>query len=276
MYSTNKRTPLVLVVFLILIGNLHESCGSGVAKKKKHAIIYCDLSSSVDSNAINEVRKKTITVIRYLPFGSKVDLYPIGANPLSEPLWSEAIPVPEYSHLESSIDEAYRNRDSVALRFANKIIQEYKAKQSIIDKSTRNSCIIGTLPGLADKIKSASKKEYEIEVIYFSDMLECCDLPIKICMEGKHKQSKESIMKVINESNELNFNLNNMIGNHIYIIQTSNFFGRKDCLSEGDVKYVWKYVFGKMGYSEEEFENIHFGTNIPSIFEEWDQPPIKN
>lgn len=231
---------------------------------KVYALIFCDLTSSVDSILIKDVAGKAYDLIQNLPQGSRLEAYPIDDNTYADPIFSCEIPLLK-SNL--SIDKNNFNEQVKALgnRFGNSIFEKYKVVNSA-DVSRPSSCIISTLETAYNFFKDKNNDEYTPELIYFSDMIEQCANSqagaIYIC-GSKYDPNKNKIINQLDEKYKPSFNLKSLIKNNISMIVTTGLIGSEKCLRSDEQREIWSKVFSKVGYSDADFNTFHFRQGLP-------------
>ncbi len=232
--------------------------------EKIHALIFCDLTSSVDSVLIKEVAGKAFELIYNLPQGSKIEAYPIDDNTYSDVIFSCEIPMKES---KLSIDENRFNDQlkSLATKFGTSIFEKYKVINST-DVTRQSSCIIATLETAYNFFKDKNKDEFRFELIYFSDMIEQCANSqagaIYIC-GSKFNPNKNKIINQVEEKYKPNFNLKSLIDNNVSMIVTTGLIGDEKCLRSDEQREIWSKVFSKVGYSDADFKAFHFRQGLP-------------
>jgi hypothetical protein len=264
-------------ILIIIIGLTIMSCGSDKSTEKGQntsqvnetaklgkvcALVFCDLTSSIDSNLIKDVAIKANKLLYKFPQGSKVEAYPVDDNTYSNPIFSCEIPTQE-SNLDIDKMKFKEHLKGLSSKFAYAIYDKYKQVNST--KSTQQaSCIIGTLETAYNYFKD--KNGYRYELIYFSDMIEQCSNSqagsIYICGD-KYIPNKSKIIKQIDEKYKPNFNLKSLIGNNVSMVITTSLIGDTKCLRSDEQREVWSKIFNKVGYTDEDFKTFHFRQGLP-------------
>lgn len=265
-----------LIIFIFGLTTL--SCGSdnGVEKnkhikgeetthpKKTYALIFCDLTSSVDSVLIKEVAGKAFELVHSLPQGSRLEAYPIDDNTYSDPIFSCEIPV-QKSKLSIDRNRFNDQLKSLATKFGTSIFEKYKVVNSTV-ATRQSSCIITSIETAYNFFKDKNKDEFRFELIYFSDMIEQCANSqagaIYIC-GNKYNPNKDKIIQQIDEKYKPNFNLKSLINNNVSMIITTGLIGDQKCLRSDEQREIWSKIFSKVGYSDSDFMTFHFRQGLP-------------
>ena len=268
-----KVTCLILLTILFgceeLTKNaLEEEQVAESLRTPKNIVLFCDMTTSLDSISISTLAQYSRRLINELPWGSKIEVYPINNSTFSKAIFKEEIaPFPE-SGLTSDVNKAKKLRYIKALQLEKEILKRYGYEK----KDTINqyqSCIITSLESIHGLLKSR-KDNKNTHVVFFSDMVEQCLVssagPIYMCTNIKNRRpDKKEILQKIEKKYNPDFNLKDLIDNRISIVITSDKKEEHRCLLDKDLKEIWQRIFEKVGYSKEDFISFHFNQGLPNL-----------
>ena len=265
-----NQVMILILLLIFLFGYCGSEDPSQIRKKKDVvAIIYCDLSTSVDSTSIYKVADDAQKLLNYFPRGSILHFYPIDQSPFVSPILEFTKPLLGGTSSEEAENEMFINM--AASTIYNQIIQKYrKINSNPKDRNVARSCILRTLETahlLFRQYRIIPNKNYKYELIYLSDMLEeCYDSPIGPLFMTKryHQLAKEKL-----ESYNPNFDLSYA---KISIINSVDFEkGPSPYIKYEDLKNLWKKIFLKVGFTEEQIIDFNFSPRIPHRFTEYEK-----
>jgi hypothetical protein len=237
-----------------------------VPPKKKGivALVYTDLTKSINDETANRQKRNIEELFQSLPYDSKFYVFSIdrGTNKPSIyeflPKFIEPKTPREEDQLTEEIATTKKAKESTELEKLRSSLDSYHA--AIISERGPVSCISNKLNSLTDMIaiKRSSVPEYEIRLYFYSDMIEQCQnsfdgKPLTFekypddTEEAKHLQDIQKRIEANFQPANPNKNLKSM-GTAIQIILTS----QDDKQSLRTLKTLWNSFFGKLGLSPED------------------------
>ncbi|MFK7749045.1 MAG: hypothetical protein AB8B65_11675 [Kordia sp.] len=253
-----KLTMLLLILSILIF----KSCTVNTKNESPLEIIaFCDMTTSLDTISIKKLARDVRNMITKVPYGTVINIYPINDNTFTDKIFT--IP---YRNIDKRSKKQKREemetRKSEGEKIEKIIIDNY-TKMNKDSSSEYKSCIISSLETVYDIVKTNGNKD-NIHVVFFSDMIEQCEISIadKMYMcSNKLNPKKEDLIQQVKEKYIPNFNIKKLIGNRVTVIVSTNLKKHVRCLQESERKAVWKEVFKKVGYSAEDFESFHFNQN---------------
>lgn len=267
MIRTLLSTSLCAGLFAALIAS--SQCGridepSPPKKKGIVALVYTDLTKSINDETANRQKQNIGELFQDLPEGSKFYLFSIdrGTNKPSiyefVPKFIEPKNPKEEDQLKVEIENTKKAKESTEIEKLRSSLNSYHA--SITSEKGPVSCITNKLNSLVDMIanKRASFPDYEIRLFFYSDMIEQCQTsfdgkPLTFekytddAEEGKHLQDIQKRIEQNFEPANPKKDLKSM-ETKVHIILTS----QDDKQSLRSLKTIWNNLFGKLGLSPEE------------------------
>ena len=242
----------------------HQPSPPPIKKKGIVAIVYADLTKSIDEQTAARQKKNIEELFQNLPFDSKFYLFSISRG-TNKPSIYEFLPrfvVPKNPKEEDLLEEQKENtkkaKESTELEKLRSSLDSYHAE--ITDESGAVSCISNKMNSLVDMIasKRSSFPEYDIRLFYYSDMIEQCQNSFDgkpLTFERYPDESKEAahfqdIQRRIDDNFDpasTNKNLKTM-DIKMHIILTS----QDDKQSLKSLKKIWNTIFQKLGLPPEE------------------------
>ena len=242
-----------------------SACGpEGTTPKGIVAIVYTDLTKSINDEIADRQKQNIEQLFQQLPWDTKFFLFSIdqGSN---KPTTYEFIP--KITHIGNSNDEKKAEKDPEDNQKAKDTTEKEKLNSklnsyhtSIVRQNGFVSCISNKLNFLLETIRDKRKSfpEHEIRIFFYSDMIEQCDNSFdgeRLTFE-KYKDDREEekhlqdIQKRIEEGfHPANLNINlRAIGTKLYIILTS----QDDKQSLETLKKLWNSFFKKLGLAPED------------------------
>lgn len=261
-----KHNSFILALFFL--STLLFSCDAPDSVPKESAqkvvaIIFCDITASVDSSSIHQVARNAAKLLLKFPQGSILYFLPIDETPFVEPILKFNKPL-----IGSKVTDRIKNKRKIADAariLHNKILSRYREINADIESQNfPRSCIIQTLE-VAHRIflQFPSRNQYAYELIYLSDMLEECeDSPVgKIFLTDKNYNHAEKKIRKYSPA----FSLSDV--NLTVIAAFEKHREHTTYINYEKRKAIWKQIFMKAGFSEEQFNNSHFLPGIPARFD---------
>jgi len=256
--------------FTILALIILINCGGEVPKtattnKQVIAVIYCDLTTSVDSLSIRKVALDAQTLLLKFPPGSVLYFYRIDHTPFVNPILKFKKPMQGRTSSEIAKNRMVARKAAVGIH--DNILQLYKD----INADPRNntvarSCIIRCLEtahGLFSQYRSIPGSDFDFELIFLSDMLEeCQDSPAGDIF--LHRQYYDEMIQRISNY-QPGFDLS--YANVSIIISLEFTTGQSRYFNAEQLKTFWKTVFSKVGFTDDQFYRLNFSTEIPPRFD---------
>lgn len=237
-------------------------------KSKVIAVIFCDLSTSIDTSSIQEVAKTAGRLFLKFPPGSKMYYYPIDESPFIKPII--IYEKPKRPRTTSEKERYMITERRKAREIYNRIVKlYYEVYYSPEARNRPISCMIRTL-NTAHSIFSqhySVNKNVTFELVYLSDMIEeCQNSPIgPIYMHKKNY----SIIKKRLSSYRPNFNLS--FANISIIRSFEKYATLTSYVSSEKLEELWKIIFMKVGFTRSQADSIEFFPTIPPRFENYER-----
>jgi hypothetical protein len=246
-------------------GNVTPPPPTPSKKKGIVAIVYADLTKSIDKNIANRQKENIGELFKQLPVNTKFFLYSIdrGTNKpdiykFTPPTFIKIRVESDRDRLKKQIDDTQTNKETTEFDNLNRSLNSYYS--SITNQKGPVSCIANKLTTLLDTIgnKTASYPEHEIRLFFYSDMIEQCQSSFdgKPANLEKHANDKEEAkyLQDLQQRIEQNFvqagsekNLKSM-GTKVYIVLTS----QDDKQNLQALKTIWNTFFKKLGLNPED------------------------
>ena len=233
-------------------------------KKGIVAIVYTDLTKSIDEKTATRQKRNIQELFQNLPYDSKFYLFSIDQG-TNKPSIYEFLPrfikvknPKDEDELREQIEKTRKARESNELEKLKSSLDTYYASVSSAKGSV--SCISNKLNSLVDMIanKRSSFPEYDLRIFFYSDMIEQCQnsfdgKPMTFerysddSVEAKHLQDIEKRIKENFEPASPSKNLKSM-ETKVHIIMTS----QDDKQSLRSLKTIWNSLFEKLGIDPED------------------------
>ena len=247
-----------------------------VPPKKKGivAIVYTDLTKSIDEQTATRQKRNIEELFQSLPYDSKFYLFSIdrGTNKPSIyeflPKFIEVKNPKDEDQLKEDIAKTRKDKETTELEKLRSSLDSYHA--SITGEKGPVSCISNKMNSLVDMIanKRSSFPQYDIRLYFYSDMIEQCQNSFDskpLTFERYPDDSEEAthlqdIQRRIAENFEpanANKNLKTM-ETKMHIILTS----QDDKQSLRSLKTIWNSFFGKLGLAPEDIIWTNGNENI--------------
>ena len=227
------------------------------------AIVYSDLSKSINEEIANRQKENIDQLFRRLPVNTKFFLFSIDRG-TSKPNIYQFIPqLPEVrveadrDKLKKAIAENEKAKETTEAERLSSSLNSYYG--SITKQDGPVSCISNRLNALVDEIRNQKEtyRDYEIRIFFYSDMIEQCDAsfdgkPLKFkkatsdAEEAKDLQDIQTRIDQNFQQTSLGQDLKS--GTKIYIVQTS----QDDKQSPTNLKTIWNAFFSKLGFEPKE------------------------
>ena len=237
-----------------------------VPPKKKGivAIVYADLTKSIDEQTATRQKRNIEELFQNLPYDSKFYLFSIdrGTNKPSIyeflPKFIEVKNPKDEDQLKEEIANTRKAKESTELEKLRSSLNSYHS--SISSQNGPVSCISSKLNSLVDMIanKRSSFPEYDIRLYFYSDMIEQCQnsfdgKPLTFerytddSEEAKHLQDIQRRIKQNFDPANPNKDLKSL-QTKVHIILTS----QDDKQSLRSLKTIWNSLFEKLGLSPDD------------------------
>lgn len=275
-----RNQPYVLLSTVLIVASSFGLLGCGEIKslpqnKGVVAIVYADLTGSINEEIANREKKNIGELFRKLPADTKFYLFSIDKGTSKPDIYNF---LPEFTTVHTAADEDKLKEEIEDNRKAKETTEFAKLNSSLNsyhDSIARQkgpvSCISNKLNSLLDMIenKKRSYPDYEIRVYFYSDMIEDC----QNSFDGKPLVFKRSATDIDEEKHlqdiqnriEKNFSQGGaqkepkFVETKIYIILTS----QDDKQSLGNLKKIWNRLFEKLGVAP---KDIVWGNGNESSF----------
>ncbi len=268
----NKRILLPALMLPLLI--LYWSCEE---TSKKEAVIFFDLSKSLDTSSVHLQAQKLKELMAKLNQEVKVTIYPVSEFLFPEPIYTYSpLPTSEFSTDSVNITaKEFHNKqaDSVfrLIKKKSKIKRDLKSEGYL-----SQSCLINTLNASHSILKNKIRDTISLNVYIFSDMIEDCNAKNTAVMSmcDIENAKEERLLLQIENNRMLDFNLQKIIKNRISVITTSSVLEKIKCIDESKRIKIWKAIFKRVGYNENVFDSIYYGIELPEKII-WDKPHVQ-
>jgi hypothetical protein len=265
------RKPLTLSFGVVFFGILLASSACKIddafrsqnKKKGVVAIVFTDLTKSVNKEVADRQRQNIGELFQKLPGDSKFFLFSID-RATSKPSIYQYLPT--LTPIKKAADESKRKKELADIEEAKRTTEFEKLNSSLTDyydsisgQTGAVSCIANKLNPLLDTIrnKQADFPGYDIRVYFYSDMIEQCqnsfdDKPLSFerysdaVAEEKHLKDIESrIAKNFPASSGRSLK---SMGARLYIIHNAH----EDKQNPTNLRALWDSIFEKMGLPADE------------------------
>jgi hypothetical protein len=228
------------------------------------AVIFCDLSTSVDSLSIKKVAQDAGKLLLKFPPESKLYYLPIDETPYIKPIMIYDKPRKPKTTSEKEGYLIITKRK--AQQVHNNIIMLYRNVYASAEFRNRPlSCIIRTLD-TANSIFSqyrSTNKSFTYELIYLSDMLEeCNNSPIgPLYMHKKNYLDVKRKISTYNPGFDLSFvNLSVIVSIEQYAMSSAY-------VNSEELKGLWRNIFMRAGFTNEQLRTFNFLSMFPHRLE---------
>ncbi|HXQ39352.1 MAG TPA: hypothetical protein VN843_35455 [Anaerolineales bacterium] len=263
---------LLISLCIALVASSRCGGGNGEIKpptppKKKGivAIVYSDLTKSIDENIANRQKENIGELFKRLPVNTKFFLYSIDRATNKPDIYKFTPPTfikirveSDRDRLKKQIEDTQTNKETTEFDNLNRSLNSYYS--SITNQKGPVSCIANKLTTLLDTIgnKNNSFPEHELRLFFYSDMIEQCQSSFdgKPANLEKHANDKEEAkyLQDLQQRIEQNFgqaapdkNLKSM-GTKVYIVLTS----QDDKQNLNTLKTIWNAFFKRLGLDPED------------------------
>lgn len=282
-YRLRIFTCVALCAALIALSGCTEIGKNVTPPRKKSilAIVYADLTKSINETTANRQKRNIETLFQRLPYDAKFYLYSIdrGASKPSIyeflPTFTPIVDTETEELVQEEIEKTIADKKGTELEKLKSSLDSYHA--SIAREKGPVSCISNKLNGLIDTINVNKAPEYDIRIYFYSDMIEQCQnsfdaKPLDFerydndSQEAKHLADIQGRIDKNFEQANPKRNLKSMDAK-VYIILTS----QDDKQSLKTLKTIWSNFFGKLGLSSDE---IVWANNNGDGFWTLDSTPL--
>lgn len=262
-------SPLVFsFLFFIAIA----SCGSegknntaGISRTKPAiCLIYCDLTASVDSSFISKMASYVDDYIQYLPPDSRFCIFPINCS-FSEPIANGKVPGRPTKPSEEEV--LIRRKKEIANAAAESIVKLHA--QVFANNKSCCSCILEALEMARDYFSAFEMKTdslHQYELLFFSDMLQDCisstnDARINF-FKLDYRSAHDKIQNYLP-----NIDISKA---RLTIVISARPMGQmpNEAMSPSDLKKLWREIFMKVGYTNDELTTWNFMASFPDVFKD--------
>lgn len=266
-----KKNPLILVVILLVIC-VQRPSADGMALINETtpgvttvALIFCDLSTSIDSSAILKVSRDVSKLMLSFPYETKLYVLPITESPFVKPIIDFTYPGKATRPSEIEKNKVLVRR--TAQYTSQKIKDIYRKEFSGPNAQNKPlSCILRSLEtaySYFSQFRSIPGRKFEFELIYLSDMIEECKNspvgPVFLTKAGYNTASQNL------QNYRPGFDLSYV---RVSIIVSVDAYDEdSQYISYERLKEVWQNIFLRIGFSNERFLEIGFLSTIPPRFE---------
>ena len=254
------KNSLTAVLFLtaMVLSNCDPDRAFRSQNKKKGvvAIVYSDLTKSIDKNTADRQKQNIAKLFQNLPVDTKFFLSAIDRG-TNRPTIYEFVPTlapitdaKSEKFREKQLQEYKQAKETAELEKLNASLSSYY--DAIAPQKGAVSCITNKLNSLNNEIanKKASFPGYDIRVFFYSDMIEDCENSFDgdpLTFERYANADKET--KHLEEiQNRIHKNFQqvppeNNLGAKVYIVLTS----QDDKQRSTTLKTIWGGLFDKLG-----------------------------
>lgn len=266
-----KEIFLLLAVILLARCEQSPSAG-GPAPMKDTALgstpvvlIFCDLSTSVDSAAILKVERDVSKLMLNFPYETRLYILPIVESPFVKPILDFTYPGKATRPSDIEKNKALVRR---AAQYAPQKIKELYRKEFSGPNAQNKplSCILRSLEtahSYFSQFRSIQGEKFEFELIYLSDMIEeCKNSPVGgvFLTKGSHNAALQNL-----QNYKPDFDLS--YARVSIIVSVDAYDEESKYISYEQLKDVWQKIFARAGFSAERFREFGFLSTIPPRFE---------
>ena len=275
-----------LICLCTVLAALSHCNGDGPPPPKKAkgivAIVYADLTKSIDEDIANRQKKNIGELFQRLPANTKFFLYSIdrGSNKPDiyefAPRFIEVKEAKDVDTLKQQIEKAKKDKETSEGDNLNASLNAYYS--FITSQKGPVSCIANKLNSLLDTVGNAkaSFRDHEIRLFFYSDMIEQCQnsfdgKPADFETQGNDQEEVKHLQD-IQQRIEQSFaqagpekNLKSM-GAKVYIVLTS----QDDKQNLKSLKTIWNTFFGKLGLQP---DDLIWANRNEELF--WDASKIE-
>jgi len=265
MLSNSRGVVLFIAVLVGLSGCGIDDAFKGQNQKKGIvAIVYSDLTESINEEIANREKQNIGELFQKLPAATKFYLFSIDRGTNKPDIYSFAPQftivrkVSDQEKVKQEIEENRIAKETTELAKLNASLNSYHT--SITGQKGPVSCIANKLNSLLDMVgnKTAGHSGYEVRLYFYSDMIEECEnsfdgKPLSFRRDPDDSDEKKHLQEIQTRVEE-NFeqaapprDLKSM-GAKIYIILTS----QDDKQTLVTLKKIWNKLFAKLGFAPED------------------------
>lgn len=272
----------IISLFLMVILSCSFSCPGGdnnnkeiivtqtpkpPKKKGIIAIVFADLTGSINEETANRVKRNVGELFKQLPAETNFYLYTIDRGTSKPDIYNFT---PKFTEIKVDSDEEKRKeetannqelKNTIELEKLNKSLNDYQ--NYISSQKGAVSCLSNKLNFLSDSIKNKSDSypEYAVKIYFYSDMLEECEnsfdgKPLDFKKKATDAEEEKHLQEIENRigkgfNSTLQFKDLKSLRTKIHVILTS----QDDKQELGKLKTLWAKIFGKFGYLEEDIND---------------------
>lgn len=265
-------SPIWAVIIVIsLTGSDQSRSASGEATRDMSqrtttvALIFCDLTTSVDSAAVPKVARDVSKLMLSFPYETKLYILPVAESPFIKPILD--FTYPGKATKPSEIEKNKLLIRKVAQYAGDKIKKLHREGFSGRDaKNKPLSCIMRSLEtahSYFSQFRALKDKQFDFELIYLSDMIEECDNSPAGPVFLTKKNYKSALVNLQNYKPAFDLSYAKVS----VIVSVDEYDEASQYVSYEQLKEVWKNIFIKAGFTAENFEQFNFLATIPPRFE---------
>ena len=191
---------------------------------QKNILIFCDLTTSLNSDDIKSQSDKVKQLINEQSFNFQVSVYPMDVSIYQDILFQDSIPPLDQIHQSKNI-VIKDKKDKTADLIDDILIDTYNKHSK--NNTDFKSCIISSFEMAYNLLPDDKETLSNTQVIFFSDMIEQCPDSVlgSLYMCSSSRQPKfEKILKQVDEKYNPTFKLSKKLNkDQIHIVITSSY-----------------------------------------------------
>lgn len=260
--KTIFKVSLLLVIPLLIFSCEEEIEDVG---PQKHILIFCDLTTSLNSNDIKIQSDKVSQLIDNQNSNFEISIYPMDVSIYQNILFQDSIP--PLSQIHQSKNIAIKDKKSkIAADINNILIETYtNHSQSNVDFK---SCIISSFEMAYNLLPNDKETLENTQVVFFTDMVEQCPDsalgPLYMCSSTRQPNFEEILKKVEKEyipKTKLSEKLTN---DQVHVVITSSYGNQSRCITESQQNQIWDTIFIKQGFDTP--QSIYRKSTVPDLW----------
>lgn len=211
--------------------------------KKPTILVFCDITPSMDSKAIERLINISVEIIKKYN-DADIYFYPVSSN----------LYTPELLHVKPNFSP-YQERE-----YVQQIQKEISNKHSSIENMKEESCVTKSFVLAYNKFSelkiTPSNKSF---VVFISDMMEYCNYELGL-INLSNRSTLSSNYEILDKIKP-GFNLAKL-GTEVTIVMNVS---KKLPLDEKAHLDFWRHAFSNIGFVDSLFSRVTFTTGVPSL-----------
>lgn len=245
------------LIFLLSCEESFEEEKMKEFEKKKLVLIYCDLSKSGSSEAVDRIAENVLGIFNIIPPTSEIHMYALNHPGGSELLGKYTKPS---NYPNENVPSEVEKHNVLLKLYSTKldtVIQDVIRSAYLADDGKSNSCILNIFDSAFDKFASKNGEDWGKDLFILSDLVEDCSSSISnrslsINTKKRMRETSDYIQKEWGSRNKIDENIN------IYMIYTENTEVISK-LSYSEIRGFWMEVLSKLLYNKD----LYFSSDVP-------------